>query len=123
MAAISIRLTGIREGLLGLARLRDGAEAVSRTGLTVGSRLGYSGYVEYGTRRMRARPYLRPAVAEVERGVRATLVAALPQGARPVVAAILGIGTDLVRAAQRFVPVRTGNLRRSIYSRSTGRAG
>lgn len=32
-------------------------------GVVVGSNVEYAGYVEYGTRHMAARPYLRPAVA------------------------------------------------------------
>jgi HK97 gp10 family phage protein len=32
----------------------------------VGSEVHYAGYVEFGTSRMRARPYLRPAWANVE---------------------------------------------------------
>lgn len=31
----------------------------------VGSRVAYAGYVEYGTRKMRARPYLRPALRSI----------------------------------------------------------
>ncbi|MGD6850740.1 MAG: HK97-gp10 family putative phage morphogenesis protein [Candidatus Bathyarchaeia archaeon] len=33
---------------------------------TVGSKLAYAGYVEYGTSRMRERPYLRPAWESVQ---------------------------------------------------------
>jgi HK97 gp10 family phage protein len=33
-------------------------------GYTVGARVFYAGFVEFGTRFMRARPYLRPAIEE-----------------------------------------------------------
>lgn len=42
---------------------------VAATGRTITARIGtnveYAGYVEFGTRHMRARPYLRPALAAV----------------------------------------------------------
>lgn len=40
---------------------------------TVGSILYYAGFVEYGTSRMRARPYLRPAWMNVEPQLRAVM--------------------------------------------------
>jgi hypothetical protein len=78
--------------------------------------------VEEGTRRMRAQPFLRPALVEVEGTLRARLVAALPRGAQPVTAALLGVANTLKAAAEKRVPVRTGSLRSSLYV-STGGGG
>lgn len=119
---MAITITGAKEAQAATQRLADGCEVAGRTSVVVGASARYAKYVEYGTRRMRARPYLRPALEAVERSLRGRLVAALPQGAQPVAAALTGLGREAVVQAQRVVPVRTGNLRRSIYSTTNGRA-
>lgn len=121
MATLRVQVTGIPQATAALDRLQQGAVAVGRTVLRVGSPLAYSGYVERGTRRMRARPFLAPALDAAERSLRGRLVAALPRGAQATAAALLGVGAEMKATAQRLAPVRTGNLRSSIYSTTTGR--
>ncbi|HXI17662.1 MAG TPA: HK97-gp10 family putative phage morphogenesis protein [Chloroflexota bacterium] len=115
MVATSITITGVKEAQATLTRLREGAEAAGRTTLRVGPTAKYASYVEQGTRRMRARPFLAPALATVEDSLRGRLIAALPKGAQSTAAAMLGVATTLKSAAQKRAPVRTGNLRGSMY--------
>ncbi len=122
MVATTITVTGIPEARSALTRIQEGAEAAGRTSLRVGASAKYARFVEEGTRRMRAQPYLRPALVEVEGTLRARLVAALPRGAQPVTAALLGVANTLKAAAEKRVPVRTGSLRSSLYV-STGGGG
>ncbi len=58
-----------------LSATRDGLQA------TVAASAPYAGYLEYGTRRMAARPFLRPAVAATAETARAKLRAALARAA------------------------------------------
>lgn len=87
---------------------------------SVGSDVEYAGFVESGTTRMAARPYLAPAADEETPAV----LAAIEQGAVEVLAtgdggalkSRFGAGVALVgTAAQGIVRVRSGNLRTSIH--------
>jgi len=122
VVATTITITGVKEAQATLGRLAEGAEAAGRTTIRVGATAPYAGYVERGTRRMRARPFLAPALATAERSLKGRLVAALPKGAQAAAAAMLGVGSEVKVTAQRLAPVRTGNLRSSIYyTTGTGR--
>lgn len=57
----------------GPVRFHKGVEIALRPG-RVGSAPKYAWLLEYGTRKMKARPYIRPAVAQLNRGKRATRI-------------------------------------------------
>lgn len=62
--------------------LRDSIEGTVRTDggdiiLVVGSPVEYAVYVEFGTSKMEAQPYLRPALEEVEKDYRGKIVDAI----------------------------------------------
>lgn len=118
---VTATVRGIEEVKATLAQWQAGAEVVGRTSIRLVADVGYAPFVEYGTRRMAARPFLRPALAAAEASLRGRLVAALPKGAQPTAAALLGIANDALAVAQRLVPVKTGNLRRSLHTISGGR--
>jgi hypothetical protein len=120
--AATVRVDGLPAATSALERLRGGAEAVGRTRLAVGATAPYARFVERGTRSMRGRFFLRRALEAVEGRLVGRVVAALPQGAQPAAAALLGLGPQAVRIARGLAPVRTGRLRDSIYHRSTGRS-
>jgi HK97 gp10 family phage protein len=44
-------------------------QRLAQSNYSVGSDLDYAGFVEFGTRKMRARPYLYPAFLEETRGI------------------------------------------------------
>ncbi|HXI15484.1 MAG TPA: HK97-gp10 family putative phage morphogenesis protein [Chloroflexota bacterium] len=120
MVATAVTITGVKEAQVALHRLGEGAEAAGRTAIRVGATAPYARFVESGTRRMRARPFLAPALEQAERSLKGRLVAALPKGAQPAAAAMLGVADEVKATAQKLAPVRTGNLRASMYV-TTGR--
>lgn len=75
----------------------------------VGTNVHYASYVEFGTSRMRAQPYLRPAA---EKG--ATNARPIFERAPTFAAAIRLLALKIERYAKRRCPVDTGNLRGSI---------
>lgn len=59
---IAIRITGIIEARQALGALLRTAEDIDDESWWVGTVVQYSAFLEYGTARMRARPYFRPAL-------------------------------------------------------------
>jgi hypothetical protein len=103
---------------VGVASALDMLEDLSPDGgsvtYTVGTNVEYASYVEYGTYRMAAQPYLRPAAREVQGNISQHL-----DGASSIDAAIKSAALEVEAAAKRRCPVDTGTLRASI---STTRA-
>ncbi|HXI16799.1 MAG TPA: hypothetical protein VNM48_10525, partial [Chloroflexota bacterium] len=93
------------------------AQGVGATAIRIGASAPYASYVERGTRRMKARPFLAPAAALAERSLKRLLVRALPRGEKASVAALTRVAEDMKSTAQGLAPVRTGNLRSSLYYR------
>lgn len=109
-------MSGWGIGLLGyattVAALRSlkivlGTDAV----YVVGTNVEYSVYVEFGTSRMPAQPYLRPAAQEVGRELDAL---AREHGTGD--ALVRAVALEIERRAKIHVPVDTGNLQGSIQT-------
>ena len=75
----------------------------------VGTSVEYSVYVEFGTSRMAAQPYLRPAVEHAKRNMNS-----ITAGAQSLDDAIMRLAYAIESEAKRLCPVDTGNLRASI---------
>lgn len=83
----------------------------------IGSRVFYAPYVEAGTPKMSARPYLRPALEIVVsrwKGKAEITPGWIIFTVNKAEADIEQIAAEVVREAKRVVPVLTGALRRSI---------
>lgn len=79
---------------------------------TVGTNIEYSLYVEYGTSRMAAQPYLRPAAAHVRRNLDRWA-----ESANSIEALVEQAALELEAYAKSTAPVDTGTLRASIEAR------
>lgn len=75
----------------------------------VGTNVDYAAYIEYGTYRMQAQPYLRPAANKV-RGNLKDIISRQSNMEGAIKAVALEVESD----AKRRCPVDTGNLRGSI---------
>jgi phage gpG-like protein len=97
--------------LLGFDSLMDTLDyAESGTAeYVVGTNVEYSIYVEYGTSRNQAQPYLRPAV---ERAVRS--LDSIANGADSTEEIAQKLALKVEAEAKREAPVDTGNLKASI---------
>jgi len=102
-----VRLLGFSNVLQGLkdiqVRLDDDAVYV------VGSNVEYAIFVEMGTSRMEAQPYLFPAAREAERSIQR-----IAGDARGVEEAVKKVALFIERRASENAPVDTGNLQASI---------
>lgn len=81
----------------------------------VGTPVEYSIYVEFGTSRMAAQPYLRPAVEHAKRNL-----ASIIGNAKTLPEAIRAIALAIERKAKQLCPVDTGTLRASISASQMG---
>lgn len=77
----------------------------------VGTNVKYSIFVEYGTSRMAAQPYFRPAIREIEREIP---VLAEKAGSTDELIKLIALGLE--RKIAQKAPVDTGNLAASIQS-------
>lgn len=102
-----LELLGTAAVLDGLDELRDFAQPAE---YIVGTNVRYSVFVEFGTSKMAAQPYLRPA-AEKVMNEEADQLAELADSTEDLVK---GIALAIEREAKKKVPVDTGNLRASI---------
>lgn len=75
----------------------------------VGSDVEYAAYVEFGTSKMAAQPYLRPALEEARRGLDQ-----IADGVNSLSELIAAIALKVERTAKQIVPVDTGTLKASI---------
>lgn len=111
MINVAMKMLGVSNVLSNFKRLKD----YSGTGTTqyvVGTNVHYAPYVEFGTSRMRAQPYLRPSAQEV----RGRIPWYIGQTSN-LDGAIRMAALDLERRAKQKCPVDTGNLRGSIQAR------
>jgi len=107
-------MAGWGASLTGAARLTDAFKSFSKqldgpVTYVVGTPVEYSVYVEFGTSRMAAQPYLRPAVEQASRNVAAIFAAA-----DSLAAGIAELALEIERVAKQLCPVDTGTLRASI---------
>lgn len=75
----------------------------------VGTNVEYSVYVEFGTSKMGAQPYFRPAIEHAKRNS-----AAWFKAANDIAGFVKKVALEIERYAKQVVPVDTGNLRASI---------
>lgn len=75
----------------------------------VGTNVEYAPYVEFGTSKMSAQPYLRPAADKAQSNL-----SAIAGDANDLEHAIRLIALDIERESKRRCPVDTGNLKNSI---------
>jgi hypothetical protein len=96
-----------------LQNLKQQAAAAGNVHLHVGATAGYAFFVEFGTRRMAAEPFIRPAVDAYF----SQLVDGIKNGffTEDVLAAFEEGGSNMETMAQSICPVRTGFLRSTIY--------
>ena len=118
-----ITLLGIREALDYFDRLEHGAAALGRARVLVGSNVFYARVVEFGEDRARKLHrkkggafYLRGGLESVKARIKPAILEAIPRGEGAVLRAMLRLGYQVEAKARQIVPVRTGNLRRSIHT-------
>ena len=94
--------------------------AATADGVEVGYNAGYSAFVEYGTRFMKAQPYFEPAINKVA----STLKSRLRKLGRNLLKGterekmalkIKAVGLDIINISSKEVPVDTGTLKQSVY--------
>lgn len=104
---VSMEMSGIDETESMFADVRA---AFSRNVVyVVGTNVEYAAYVEFGTSRMEAQPYLFPAASRVARDPAKHL-----SGADSLNDFIENLALAIEREAKERVPVDTGNLKSSI---------
>lgn len=122
-----IRILGAKEADAYLKNIGAASREAGRTVVRVGTALKYGHGIEFGrhrggklARRAGGAFYLTGAFRQVQPRIKRELAAALPKGAAAVLGAMRRLAADVERIAKQRVPVRTGNLRRSIHT-VTGR--
>lgn len=96
-----------------LARYAQQFREAGQAKMEFGARAHYALFVEIGTRRMAARPFMRPALDGTQQKLLdAILIGALNGN---VLAELDAVGQDMEDLARSIVPVATGFLRDSIY--------
>ena len=117
----SVKVLGIKELE---SKIRKMAAGSSRAHARIGTNIEYGPYVELGTSRMRAQPYLRPAYDERKqealKEVSDVLSSNLLSGDMKLRDALYSGGLVIERAAKIKAPVLTGALRSSITTEATG---
>jgi hypothetical protein len=113
LPGISIEITTDTATSL-LEQLASNVQQVAATSLKFGAAASYALYVEFGTRKMHAQPFLRPALMASSGSLATAFLNACLQGNAEAVLAQVGL--ELEAIAQSIVPVRTGFLRSTIYS-------
>jgi hypothetical protein len=96
-----------------LQRIREFLRLSTQARLRVGARAEYASYVEFGTSRMAARPFIRPAVDYNARDIARAFMEGIMHG--QVLFQLEVAGGNIEELARSLAPVRTGKLRASIY--------
>lgn len=108
MPRTGVTLRGFDEAADALAKIRTGWSGSSRWVVGVGAE--YGAYVEFGTSRMRAQPYLFPAARHVMRSE----FRVIERQANSINQLVALTANAIEAEAKRRAPVDTGNLRASI---------
>lgn len=108
MSSKFVNAIGLRQVMRGFDDLTD--QIGGDTVYLVGSNVQYSVYVEFGTSKMQAQPYLRPAVDDVM-GRKADTIANESASAAELVTRL---ALEIEREAAQRAPVDTGTLKASI---------
>lgn len=107
MAKKGARMTGVGSLINALDDIEE--RWVGSVAWEVGTNVEYSIHVEYGTGRMNAQPYLRPAVQHAKRNL--DRWAKQADGIQELIETV---ALEIERYAKEVVPVDTGTLRASI---------
>ena len=106
------------------AKIRKMVSGSMRAHARIGTNIEYGPYVELGTSKQRAQPYLRPALDEKKpealKEVSDVLSSGLLHGGMKLRDALYSGGLVIERAAKIKAPVLTGTLRSSITTEATG---
>jgi hypothetical protein len=109
-----------------LERMARAAQSAGNARAVVGTNVKYARFIEEGTKFMRARPYLQPALDQEQGAINQRIGNAVMQVANganesTLIDALYASGLSVQAGAERIVAVRTGNLRRSLYTEVFGR--
>jgi hypothetical protein len=112
MVSIEIMVTSDTATPL-LERIKEALGLAAQARLRLGARASYASFVEFGTRRMAAQPFIRPAVDAYFN----QLVQGVAEGALQgdVLAAFEEAGSNMEDLARGIVPVDTGYLQSTIF--------
>lgn len=109
----AIKVNGMRQAINTLQTLKEGFS--SNSGWIVGVGAHYGAYVEFGTSKMAAQPYLFPAARHVMRTEFAQIQAEAMNKSNPVEYIVESTASAIEAEATRRAPVgKTGNLQGSI---------
>jgi len=111
---MNVTVTGVAQARAYFSRLKDGAEAMGKLVILVGSHLRYARYQHEGTRSFRGTFYLSRAAQAAMPFMREQFTQALPKGPAAVFAAGMASGHAVQARAIPLARIRTGNLRGSI---------
>lgn len=116
-----VSITGLEEAIQRVSGMAAAARVIGRLDIDVGSPLPYAYGIEFGrtrggrlARRAGGAFYMRSAAEEVSHTAPNTIINAIEQGGTAAQDIERVLGTRIELAAQRYVPVRTGALQRSI---------
>lgn len=111
---VSIRISIVNDTATPLMEsVLEALAAAASTRLTLGATAPYAGYVEFGTRRMGAQPYLRPAIDAFTSDMISAYAMGILSG--NVLVALETVGMDMENLARSLVPVNSGFLQSTIY--------
>jgi len=102
------------EGLDGTKDALDGLLSTNEATWTIQADVDYAVYVELGTSKMAAQPFLRPAIASVMGGSKASQIAA---NANSVEELVEGLAEAIAEEARSNAPVDSGRLKNSIEAK------
>lgn len=108
----AIKVHGFKKAINALETLKEGFNGNSRWIVGVGA--NYGAYVEFGTARMAAQPYLFPAARHVMRTEFEQIVSEAQNRSDPLEYIVEATATAIEAEATRRAPVDTGNLQNSI---------
>ena len=109
MVKLSMKMIGAAQAVSTMRRLKP---TPTKASYVVGPSANYGGHVEYGTSRMSAQPYMRPAAREAKGNVKRHV-----RSANNLDAAMQSIAYEIEAGGKQRCPVATGFLRGSIAVR------
>ena len=121
MSAVTFTITGLAEVRRRMDELAAAGDGINGVQAVVGTNVNYARFVEQGTRFMHARPYLEPALEQNRNAILNRMDRAMSDviagaSASTLATALNAAGLEVQADAQRTVPVKTGNLRRSLHT-------
>jgi len=115
MVSMDVTLNGVSNTVQTINTIKSGLTA-SGNGWVVGVGVDYGAYVEFGTSRMAAQPYLFPAARQAMRSD----FRGIERNANTLDEVVEGVALAIERRAKQNAPVDTGALRASISAAPAG---